>query len=205
MHPFLVPLAAFALTATPDSGAALADSVLAPLREQARALAPLVHTDLARRFLAAAAALPPPPVRTVYRDSASGAYLSAGEVDSQPEPTRTRFKPRILDGLYYCQTRYGTILNDLRMIELLGTDGVTSLEGKRVLDFGYGRIGHLRVLASLGAAAVGVDVDPELRALFADPNDQGPVPGLNGRAGSVTPVDGSFPGDPATRAADSPG
>jgi hypothetical protein len=40
---FLVPFVAVALTTPQASGAGLADSVLAPLREQAGALAPLVH------------------------------------------------------------------------------------------------------------------------------------------------------------------
>jgi hypothetical protein len=160
-----------------------------------------VHTDLARRFLAATAALPPPPIRTIYCDSTTGAYFSAAEVDSHPELARTGLEQRIADGLYYYQTHYGTILNYLRVIELLGNNGVASLEGKLVLDFGYGRIGHLRVLASLGATVAGVDVDPELPALYAEPSDQGPVPGFGCHDGSVTLIDGSFPGDLATRAA----
>jgi len=52
---------------------------------------------------------------------------------------------------------------------------VTSVDGKRILDFGYGTVGHLRLLASLGADMVGVEVDPLLRALYSAPGDQGAI------------------------------
>src|SRR5207249_4308788 len=69
-------------------------------------------------------------------------------------------------------------------------------------DFGYGYLGHLRLLASLGFDAVGVEVDPMLDALYAEPGDQGSIPGFGGaRAGSLHVLHGRFPADAAvTRA-----
>src|SRR5438034_3286296 len=143
---------AIALTvASGAPGALLPDSVMAPLRAQARALAPLAQTDLARRFLDAVAALPPPPVRTIYRDSVTWASYSDAQAHSLPAAVRARLAPRTVDSLYYYQARYGSILNYLRVIDLLGLNGITSVEGRRILDFGYGRVGHLRALAGLGA------------------------------------------------------
>jgi SAM-dependent methyltransferase len=199
MHVFLARLVA--ITITSASGTGSADSVLALWHQQAQALTAVVHTELARNFLAATATLPKPPIRTIYRDSITGAWFSATEADSQPEPVRSRLRPHVRDGSYYYQFHYGTFLNYLRVLELLGDNGIERLEGKRVLDFGYGRAGHLRVLASLGANVVGIDVDPELRALYSDPGDQGSVPGFKGRAGSLALITGSFPGDPAVRSA----
>jgi len=80
-----------------------------------------------------------------------------------------------------------------RALDLFAVDGVA---GKRVLDFGYGTIGHLRLLALLGADATGVDVDPMLPVLYGAPGDQGAI-----GAGRVRVVSGHFPGDPAVRAA----
>ena len=61
-------------------------------------------------------------------------------------------------------------------------------------------IGQLRLMALLGADAVGIDVDPLLRALYADPGDQGPVAAdAKGTGGRVDLAIGSWPGDPATR------
>jgi hypothetical protein len=178
---------------------ALADSTLLPLRQQVKALAPLAHSDLARQFLAAAADLPPIRTRTIYRDSMTGVYFREADVDSLPEGIRARLVPSTVDALYFYQTHYGTMLNYLRLIDLLGANGVTTFEGKRLLDFGYGRIGHLRAIASLGATAVGVDVDPELPVLYAERGDQGPVRGANRREGLLSIVHGSFPGDSAVR------
>jgi SAM-dependent methyltransferase len=58
------------------------------------------------------------------------------------------------------------------------------------MDFGYGTVGHLKLLGLLGADVVGVEVDPMLRALYA--GDQGKV----GKAGHLTLVDGQWPGGP---------
>src|SRR5262249_53062441 len=65
----------------------------------------------------------------------------------------------------------------------------------RILDFGYGTIGHLRLLAGLGAEVTGVDVDPMLRALYSAPEDQGIVKSRRGREGRLRLIDGQFPAD----------
>jgi len=197
----LTLVAAMTLASPAAQEASPADSMLLPLRQQAKALAPFAHSDIARQFLAAAAHLPLPGTRTIYRDSTTGAFFREVEVDSLPESIRSRLVPITVDGLYYYQTRYGTMLNYLRLIELCGANGVTTFEGMRLLDFGYGRIGQLRAIASLGATAVGVDVDPELPVLYGEPGDQGRVPGANRREGFVLVVNGSFPGDSVTRRA----
>src|SRR5262249_53584993 len=137
----------------------------------------------------------------IYRDTVRGDYLSRREAESRPDTLRARLEPKSVDGLYYYQARHGPISSYARMFEILGELGVDSLDHRRVLDFGYGRIGHLRALAGLGAAAVGVDIDPELRALYAEPWDQGEVRGPGGGMGHLAAITGWFPGDSTTRAA----
>ena len=69
------------------------------------------------------------------------------------------------------------------------------------MDFGYGTIGHLRLLASLGAEVTGVDVDPLLTALYSQPEDQGPVKNRRGQPGRIRLIEGRFPADQAVTTA----
>jgi hypothetical protein len=151
---------------------ATATSAAATIRAEATALRPLVATPLARRFVDAAAVLPQVGTRTVH----------VGD------------KQKVVDEEYYYTTRYGTPLAYARPLEILSRAGLTDIAGKRVVDFGYGGIGQLMMLASLGADIVGVDVDPLLRAMYAD---------RDGRfgAGALRTVEGRWPTDAAVRAA----
>jgi hypothetical protein len=74
---------------------------------------------------------------------------------------------RTLDETFYYTTRYGSPLAYARPLEILAQAGLADVRGKRIADFGYGTIGHLRLLASLGADVHGIEVDPMLRALYA--------------------------------------
>lgn len=150
-------------------GCAPAHGVVA-LRAEAAALRPLVQTDLAARYVEAAARLPPVATRTV---------VVAG-------------KARVVDEEYYYTTRYGTPLAYARPLELLAGAGFDDVAGRRIVDFGYGGIGQLLTLASLGADVAGVDVDPLLRAMYADRD--GPF-----GAGRLRTLEGRWPADPAVR------
>ena len=194
-------LAGFALALASLAGPGTAsDPAMESVRRGTAALMPLMHTRLAREFLSACSALPPPPSRVVLHDRAREHFFSEREAATRSDSSVSRLEPDSLDGVYYYQARYGSILNYARVFEVLGDRGMNTFDRRRILDFGYGRIGHLRALASLGATAVGVDVDPLLRALYAEPGDQGAVRG-NGRTGSVSVVTGSFPGDSTSRVA----
>jgi hypothetical protein len=162
------------------------------LRAEARALEPLVTSDLARAFLRATAALPPVAPRTVWHDVGKTKFLTDAHARALPEAQRRGLRSRTLDEEYYYTTRYGTPLAYSRPLDLLARAGLREVAGARVLDFGYGGIGHLRLLAGLGADVTGVDVDPLLPALYAAPGDQGAV-----GAGRVTLVDGRWPADAA--------
>ena len=79
------------------------------------------------------------------------------------------------DAEFYYYTGYGSPLVYARVVDLLGKAGVGSLAGKKLLDFGYGTVGHVRLLASMGCDAHGVDVEPVFHALYSRPGDQGEV------------------------------
>ena len=179
------------LIATASAGHAAAEpapSRVKQLQAEARALAPLVKTSLARDFLGAAPKLPHIEPRTIYRDSARTRAWSAREAAALPDSARARLVPRTLDEKFYYDTRYGSPLAYVRALEILGQHGVKSVRGKRIADFGCGMLGQLRLLAENGAATIGIDVDPLLPALYSEPGDQGPV-----GPGSVKLATGQWP------------
>jgi hypothetical protein len=189
---FLFLLAAFAVT---PGHAADSLTTVQQIQADAKALRPLARAALGRRFLDATAALPSITPRTVVTDSGRTRYLNANEAAALPDTARARMITRTLGEQFYYTTRYGSPLAYLRPLEILAAAGMTDVAGRRIVDFGYGTIGHLRLLASLGADAVGVEVDPLLRALYSDPGDQGAVRGARGQEGRITLVHGQFPAD----------
>ena len=183
---FLVAMPVLASQA-PDSTA------VGQLRAEADSLRPLIRSEAARAFLNATASLPNPGTRTVYFDSSRTHYFSEAGVRALDDSARAHLLSRVLDDHFYYNTRYGTPLAYARPLDLVANAGVKTFAGLRVLDFGYGGIGHLRLLASLGADVVGVEVDPLLPVLYGEPGDQGEVPGHGGR---ITLVNGHFPVGP---------
>ena len=162
------------------------------LQDEARALAPLVKTALAREFLGAVPKLPRITPRTIYRDSARTRAWTAREAAALPDSTRAKLVPRELDEKFYYDTRYGSPLAYVRALEILGEHGMKSAKGKRIADYGCGMLGQLRLLAENGANTIGIDVDPLLPALYSEPGDQGRV-----GTGTVKLATGQWPASDA--------
>jgi hypothetical protein len=172
------------------------DAVLDSLRHDARALEPLAETPLARAYLAATASQPPVTPRVVWTDPATRSAWSDADAARLSPERRATLTRRELDASFYWETNYGSPLSYLRAIDVLAGAGLADLAGKRVVDLGYGTVGQLRLMATLGADAIGVDVDPLLPALYSHPEDQGPI-----GAGRVTLVTGRWPALATTRTA----
>jgi SAM-dependent methyltransferase len=171
---------------------------------EANALAPLAQSSLSRQFLSATGSLPAVAARSVFQDPQTREYFSPAEAAALPEARRGKLLKSELDEFRYYYSKYGSPLAYMRILDLAAQQGINDLGHKRVLDFGYGSIGHLRLLASLGASVTGIDTDSYLDALYRESGDQGAVP-LAGRflslgGGDVTLVHGSYPKDPATAA-----
>lgn len=171
------------------------DAALEALRHDAQALEGLAETPLARAFLGAAGAQPSMAPRVVWVDSATRAAWSDADAAKLPPGRRATLTRRELDASFYWETNYGSPLSYLRAIDVLAGAGLRDLAGKRVVDFGYGTVGQLRLMATLGADAIGVDVDPLLAALYSAPGDQGPL-----GPGRVTLVTGRWPALASVRA-----
>jgi SAM-dependent methyltransferase len=151
---------------------------VARLEADARALAPSASSELARSFLEATHALPPIRTRTIHQ-----------EKDGKVE-TMLVDEEKYYDGDVSNPTHY------VRALELAAGHGVSLGEGSKLLDFGYGSIGHLRLLASLGFDVTGIDVKPALLATYSEPGDTGPIAGLHGKTGRLRVLSGFFPTDP---------
>ncbi len=178
-----------------------APDTIETLRQEAARLAPLLVTDAAREFVARTEHLPRIDPRVIYHDATCDRALTREEYEKLPEPRRTDCQSREYDAEFYYLGRYGTPLVYARPLDLVAREAKwSSFSGKRVLDFGYGMIGQLRLLASAGADTVGVDVQSLLTALYSQPGDQGVIKNPAGADGRIALVEGRFPGDERVRA-----
>ncbi|MGH7725392.1 MAG: hypothetical protein ACREOU_08185 [Candidatus Eiseniibacteriota bacterium] len=198
----LTSVLSFQATATPDRALSFSapdssdTSAVAELKREAVAISGLFSSPLVHGFLEAVNRLPQIETRTVHHDTARTRYYDAKAFAALPETARVRLVTRKLDDGFYYYTRYGTPLAYSRALEILSANGFGDARGKRVLDFGYGGIGQLRLLATLGADAVGVEVDPLLVALYSAPGDQGSI---GSQGGKVTLVHGRWPAEESAR------
>jgi hypothetical protein len=173
------------------------------IRTEAAALQPLVKTDLARRFLAATADLPAVTEdRVVWWDGRNRRALRPDDAAKLSPAELEGFKKLDLGERFYYYTAYGSPLAYVRALDLAAEAGLGSVDGRRIVDFGYGGIGQLRLLASLGADVTGVEVLELLRDLYREPLDTGAIArsaasAAPGPPGRLTLVHGRFPADAA--------
>lgn len=184
-----------------DAGDAKEPTAVEQIRADAAKLTPMVKSDLGRAFLAASAQLPSIAPRTVYIDKAAGRVYTAERAATLSPSERDALDAKVLDESFYYNTRYGSPLIYVRPLDLVAAAGFDSFEGKRVLDFGYGMIGQLRMMAGLGGDVVGTEVYALLEALYSEPADQGIIKNANGRDGQVTLIQGRWPADNGIRQA----
>lgn len=175
-------------------------TVLQVLQDEAAALRPLTQSAAASQLLDAVVDLPSVDPRVVYHNRATRDALSEEAWQELDEDSRAGYERVELGDRFYYNTRYGTPLAYVRAYDLVASHGIAGFDGKRVFDFGYGSIGHLRLLASVGTNMVGVEVDPLLREVYSHDADTGLIPRSStageGTPGSITLHHGFFPADP---------
>lgn len=165
VQPGLKPAPGSKSAPAPKDGATVVQQLVA----EAEKLAPLMESGAAREFLAEAKNLPVVETRTVYRKP--GAAITAAAWEKLTEQERTAYKARECTPEFYYYTGYGSPLVYARVVDLMAQNGVASLAGKRVMDFGYGTIGHLRLMAQRDAEAHGVEIEPLFEALYSSASD----------------------------------
>ncbi|MGL5004520.1 MAG: hypothetical protein ACRDAM_16390, partial [Casimicrobium sp.] len=164
------------------------------LQRQAGDVAPLVKQNVAREFLKGAAALRTKGIRVVYtrakdRTSVTPEAFAALKADDQ-----VGFEKKEHSDEFYYSTYYGSPVAYVRALDVAGSYGLSTLNGAKILDIGYGAIGGMRMLAGAGAQVSAVDIDSLLPALYREPVDQGSVIGFDGRIGSIKLFDGVYAG-----------
>src|SRR5262249_55049361 len=175
----------------PSSAPSTATVGVVRIQSDAVLMEPFVKSDFAREFVRSTKALPHEKTRVLYRDKAAGKWYSDRDSSMRAGLEPVRFD----EELFYNPPHYGGVLAYARPFDLLGEawakeggSAPKSAAGLRILDFGYGAIGHLRALASIGADAVGVEVDPLLPVLYAGVSDKG-----------IALIDGRYPADRETK------
>ena len=166
----------------------------------ATAMMPLVKSDFAKQFLLSMTELPKiEGKRLVYRNRATREAMTAAEFKASGLDTTSGFTPREYGEDFYYFTGYGTPVAVVRAYDLIGQAGFKSADGAKIIDFGFGSIGQLRGLASLGADVTGIEVEPAFRALYSEPTDTGKIArgktGGKGAAGHLRALYGFFPTD----------
>ncbi len=184
-----------AVKTTPQETPATSVDALEQLRKEAKLLTPMMQSDLGREFLAATGVLTAPTPRILFRSPDSrdlfGEEAAARLGEEERKALVAITEPELLE-LFY-NTYHGTPLAYSRAIDLLGAAGLTADAGRRLVDFGFGNVGQLRLLASLGFAATGIEVAPYLAELYSHPSDQGPY-----ASGQVKVIFGRYPTEEAT-------
>lgn len=178
------------------------------LRSEAGRMMGLLSSEVAKKLLLATTWLPLNDDRVVFWNRASRRALTFEQWAALPVEEREGWRNLELSHDFYYFTRYGSPLAFGRALDIAAMASkdsglalsMTDMAGAKVLDFGFGSIGHLRLMASLGAHVMGVEVDPVLGALYSDASDTGTIPGALIPAqpeGSLAVKIGSWPADPA--------
>lgn len=158
------------------------------LRREAGKLQSIPLSEDVKRVLLATTWLPDPegPV-TVYEKPADPndvtsrrVYLNETDWSDLAPAEQAQFERSAYDGYFFYSTHYGSPLAYVRPLQVLceqiqkeHPELNNALRGKRILDFGFGSYGQLRLLASIGCFVTGVEVDPLLKILYdrSDRND----------------------------------
>lgn len=200
----IILLTASLWAAPPPDATTEAPPMHAVIAQEAEAIRSLIASTFGRQYLDAAVCLPPVEERVVYRRQGERMALSVAQYEAATEEARTGYEPTPLDETFYYTTRYGTPIANARTYDIAGAHGLAGPGGARVCDFGFGSIGSLRMLASLGAHAVGIEIDDMLRALYVEPGDTGSIPLCSAAppdsdSGTLTLAFGQWPGDDDVR------
>lgn len=190
----LIPLAALAFASTtlaqppappapttPPPAAAFppepsAPSILDRLQTEAAAIDPLVKSDAVKCFLKSVPRLLDPTARTVWRTKDKSRTYSEKEYPKLTDEERKDLIQKDYPPEFYYLTGYGTPLMYARPLDLYAQAArIKNFTHLRIADFGYGAIGHLRLLALQGARTIGIDVEPVLRAVYDLRGDTGDV------------------------------
>jgi len=150
MSPLLLALV---VLAAPDAGLE-PDTTLAEIRRLAVPLEAHVKTPWVKKWAHAANELKPVPASTWY----------CSKTECAAEAFDGGVRCDVTDELYYA--RIADPLGYARPFDALAQYGVTLGKGSKLGDLGYGSIGQLQMLATLGVEVTGIEVSPLLPVMY---------------------------------------
>jgi hypothetical protein len=163
---------------------------------EADAAARVANSPLSQAFYREVSGLPSISPRTVYVQKnaprTSRQWYSAANWAMLTDEQKAQTQAQTFDESGYYATFYGTPVAYALALDVAHAHGFESVKGKRVVDYGYGAIGTIRLLAQAGASVVGIDVDPMLTALYDQASDVGAVKGRLA-SGNLKLVNANFP------------
>ncbi len=136
------------LAAAPDAGTP--PPVLPEFRRLAVALDPMLESPWVKEWLSGVNELKPVKTATWY-------CTKDKQTCAAKDPKDPAYSARVVDD-EYVYARITDPLGYARAFEVLAAAGFEP-KGKKVLDFGYGNIGQLLMLAKLGVEVHGIEVD----------------------------------------------
>ncbi len=181
----------------PAAPAAERAPVLVYYDTQADRVGPLVESALAREFVEETRALPSiEPFQIYVLPATVPEAVTVAQYDALPPQAKEPLSPMTIQTPRYYQTIFGPPLAYARPLDLVATEGgMDTLDGKKVLDFGYGQLGQVRLMAQCGADVVGADVSSLLAALYERESNV-EVTGSTGKTGSITLHQARWPAGP---------
>lgn len=162
---------------------------------EAEGIKPLLESEAVAEFLDQVSLLEDVPARRIYvRQAAVPDAVTEAEYHMLPDHLKGALRPLVIDTPKYYQTIYGSPLGYARPLDLAASAaGWDSFEGKKILDFGYGQIGQLRLLAHCGADVTGIESSSMIAAMYTLPGDTGEFTGTTGKTGSLHLYQGYWP------------
>lgn len=169
---------------------------------EAHAVQGLSPSRWSAQLAAATAQLPAIRPRRLYHSADDSRFYSELELAALPKAARANFIAETVDEESYYYGPLGSPLFYMRLLDIVSENLRANLPGRRILEWNYSSIGPLKLLALQGVQAVGISPSPRLRALYSFPGDQGELPVVEREVrGRLTLLLGSFPAEPAARAA----
>ena len=199
MNALIMPVAIALLLQTP-AAEPLKVSTTDQMKQEAEAIGTHAPAPFAKSLLAGFGCLQTPRPMVIHYNKDTRTAITAAEASKMTEEQLKGFQKKDIDDQFYYFTRYGTPVAFVRPMEIIGESGVKSPDGLKLVDFGFGSIGQLKALASMGADVTGIEVDPILKLIYA--SETGKVARCKaaageGKDGSINLAYGQFPRDPA--------
>ncbi|MFM9873482.1 MAG: hypothetical protein ACKVQS_08465 [Fimbriimonadaceae bacterium] len=160
------------------------------LQQEAVIVRGLVKSDLSKSFLDSATKLKPIERRILWQNPETKKIFTDAEFQLLSKSNREGYEAHEYDESFYFNTAYGSPTIYELPFEQAAKFGFTDWRGKKVVDFGYGMIGQLQMMAHAGAQVHGIDVLPIFSKLYSWPGDTGAM-----GTGSVSIHTGQWPAD----------